>query len=88
MTQKLDKIHLESIQKLQEQFSNNNVTLGNITAQEYLLQQDLNQIQQEKNKYLSELEQLRKQEQELLTDLKNRYGDGQINIEDGTFTSS
>ena len=88
MTQKLDKTHLESIQKLQEQFSNNNVTLGNITAQEYLLQQDLNEIQQEKNKYLSELQQLRKQEQELLTDLKNRYGDGQINIEDGTFTSS
>jgi hypothetical protein len=34
----------------------------------------------------SEFEELRKQEQELLEKMRERYGDGQINLAEGTFT--
>ena len=41
----------------------------------------------EKDQYLIEFIELKNHEQELLTKLKEKYGDGQININEGTFTS-
>ena len=35
----------------------------------------------------SSLNELREQEIKLMDSLKEKYGDGQINIEDGTFTA-
>jgi mevalonate kinase len=80
MTKKLDKEDLNLIQNIQENFAKNYNALGNITTEQHILKQ-------EKLHYLNEFENLRKQEQELLSKLKEKYGDGQININDGTFTS-
>jgi hypothetical protein len=40
----------------------------------------------EQNKHLDQFESLRKQESELLEKMRERYGEGQINIAEGTFT--
>ena len=81
MTRKLDKEDMLSIQTLQENIAKNYNAIGNITTEQHILKQ-------EKNHYLTEFEKLRNEEQELLAKLKEKYGDGQININEGTFTSS
>jgi hypothetical protein len=46
----------------------------------------LNQLKQVREEKLAEFEELRKQETELLETLKEKYGEGEINIQEGTFT--
>jgi len=86
MTKKLDKEHLDKIQLLRDSFTKVSSILGNIYVDEYVMKQQLVQIEAEREKYINEHLSLRQQEQELLEELRNRYGDGEINILDGTFT--
>jgi predicted transcriptional regulator len=86
MTKKLDKEHLDAIKELQERFNTNARYLGNISIEQELLNSQLQVLTENKATLLSEFSNLRKQETELLEKLKERYGDGQINITDGTFT--
>jgi len=88
MKKKLDKEHLESLEHLRDKFAQNTNSIGNISIQRYFLQQQESQLNEQETMYLSEFESLRKQEEELLSKLKDRYGDGQIDISDGTFTPS
>jgi len=86
MTQKLDKEHADAIRELQEKFNTNARYLGTITIDQELLNAQLRTLEENKSVLISEFSDLRKQETELLDKLKERYGDGQINIIDGTFT--
>ena len=81
MKQKLDKAHLDSIQELRDNFANNANAIGNITIEQEYLNEQLDSLNQESKKYLQEFKQLKKQEEELFAQLKERYGDGQINKE-------
>jgi hypothetical protein len=87
MTRKLDKEHLEEIQNIRDEFAKNSSVLGNIVIEEHILTQQLQQLQQEKSKYVARFEQLQQHESELIEKMRERYGDGQINIADGTFTA-
>jgi len=86
MTRKLDKEHLDEIQALRDAFSANSQTLGNLYIEEFSLQQQLQQLTEQRTKFMKQFVDLRKQEEELLEKMRNRYGDGQINIAHGTFT--
>jgi hypothetical protein len=86
MTRKLDKEHLDEIQTLRDAFSANSQTLGNLYIEEFSLQQQLQQLTEQRTKFMKQFVDLRKQEEELLEKMRNRYGDGQINIAQGTFT--
>jgi predicted transcriptional regulator len=86
MTRKLDKEHLDEIQTLRDEFSANSQTLGNLYIEEFSLQQQLQQLTEQRTKFMKQFVDLRKQEEELLEKMRNRYGDGQINIAQGTFT--
>lgn len=86
MTRKLDKEHLEEIQTLRDSFAKNANTLGNIAIELHMLTRQQELVTNEQNKYLDQFETLRNQESELLEKMRERYGDGQINIVDGTFT--
>ena len=88
MTRKLDKEHLEEIQSLRDRYAKNSAELGNIAIEEHLIEQQLEYFKQEKEKLFDVFSNLREQEQELLDKMRERYGDGQINIVDGTFTSN
>lgn len=88
MTRKLDKEHLDEIQSLRDAFTKNSTILGNLTIETYALEQQIEQLKYEKEKLLSEFTQLREQESELIEKMRARYGDGQINIADGTFTAN
>ena len=86
MTRKLDKEHLEEIQTLRDSFAKNENTLGNIAIELHMLTRQQEIVTAEQNKYITQFESLTKQESELLEKMRERYGDGQINIVDGTFT--
>ena len=88
MTKKLDKEHLEEIQQLREEFAKNSNTLGNIAIELHLLTRQIELVTIEQNKCLEQFETLRNQESVLLEKMRERYGEGQINIVDGTFTLS
>jgi hypothetical protein len=85
-TRKLDKEHLEQIQTLQQGYAENANVLGNIAIERYALQQRLTQIETEEQSKLQEIESLKQQESDLIIKLRERYGEGEINIQDGTFT--
>ena len=86
MTRKLDKEHLDEIQSLRESFATNANNLGSVALEQIAINRRMEFLNEEQNKLYGEFENLRKQEQELLEKMRERYGEGQINIADGTFT--
>jgi hypothetical protein len=86
MTRKLDKEHLDEIQTLRDAFAKNSQTLGNIYLEELSLKQRIDMLDAERSNYIQTFSNLQKQEQELLDKMRERYGEGEINIAQGTFT--
>jgi hypothetical protein len=86
MVKKLDKEHLEAINELQQNFSEVMRELGSITIDLEFIETQKKSIEEKKNQLISEFTKLREQENQLIQQLKDRYGDGQINILEGTFT--
>ena len=86
MTKKLDKEHLEALQQLRNSFAENANNLGAISLEQIAINRRLEFLNAQQDKLYSEFEELRKQEQELLEKMRERYGDGQINLAEGTFT--
>lgn len=86
MTRKLDKEHLDAIQSLRNEFALNASKLGNVTLEHIALKRRLDELDLEQEQLYNLFEKLRQQEQQLLEKMRERYGDGQINIADGTFT--
>jgi predicted transcriptional regulator len=88
MTRKLDKEHLDSIQDLQTNFAQVANILGNIAIETHIAKKQLEQLESEHEKYVQKFEMLQQQEEDLIARLKERYGEGQIDIQAGTFTSA
>lgn len=86
MTRKLDKEHVEAIRELQEKFAQNARTLGAIAIEMKMIEQQKQSLSENETALFAEFDALRKEESDLIENLKERYGDGQINISDGTFT--
>jgi len=86
MTKKLDKEHVELIQTLRSKFARNASTLGSLAIEEHALKLQLEQIETFKDEQFQTFETLRGEESELMASLKERYGEGEINNQDGTFT--
>ena len=88
MTRKLDKEHLESIQDLRERFAQNASLLGHVYIERALIKRQAEQLDAQHEELMRQFDEMREQESELLEKLKERYGDGEINIANGTFTPS
>ena len=86
MTRKLDKEHLEAIQSLRDRFAQNASWIGNVSIERALIKKQTEQLEAQHEELMRQFDQLREDENELLEKLKERYGDGEINIADGTFT--
>ncbi len=86
MTKKLDKEHLEAITQLRDEFAKNNSLLGSVTLEEYSLTSKLDIVKSQKEQLFNQFAMLQERESALFELLKERYGDGSINIEEGTFT--
>lgn len=88
MTRKLDKEHLDAIQTLRDKFAETSTMLGNISIERFMLQQRMERLVAEEQDYYNTFTKLQQQESELIERLRERYGEGEINIQDGTFTAT
>jgi len=86
MSQKLNQEHLDAINKLQNDFSELTTKLGANTIDLEFLELQKKSLEDQKSTLLNEFSDLRVQENELLNTLKTHYGEGHVNIQDGTFT--
>ena len=85
-TKKIDTVDMESIQKIRSQFNEFSMNLGFVSIDEHSATEQLNEIVKVKKQIFESINDLKKEEQKLFDQLKEKYGDGQINIEEGTFT--
>lgn len=86
MTRKLDKEHVDAIQEIREAFATNAQTLGAIAIDIKMIEQQMKNLEEQQTRYFAEFDELRSKEQALMETMRERYGSGQINIADGTFT--
>ena len=82
---KLDQADLDSIMELRQKYAENTNAVGMVSIDEHVVKEQLKQIETEKTRIFDQLESLRQEETTLMDSLKEKYGDGQINLEDGTF---
>lgn len=86
MTRKLDKEHQDAIQLLQREYDEITIRLGQLTIEENYLHAQIASIATEKTKLFDKFSANQTRETELIDSMRDRYGEGQINIADGTFT--
>lgn len=86
MTQKLDKQHLDAIQDIRDAFARNAQQIGNVVLERTYHERVAEMKRKEEEKLVAEFDTLQQREAELIETMRERYGDGQINLADGTFT--
>ena len=87
-TQKLEQEHVEKINKFREQYAEFNTKIGSVSTDEYIVSEQLIEIRKTKQEFFNELKTIKQNEEEFISEMRDKYGDGQINIQDGTFTSN
>lgn len=87
-TKKLNAEDVTAIESLKTEFQEVYNIIGLLTVDEKSLEIQLEHVRSERDSKFELFKNLRIQEEELMTKLKNQYGDGSINIVEGTFTST
>ena len=85
---KLEKVDVDSLNEIRNKYQQNNLQLGMLTSDEYIISEQLKQVEEAKNNCFTVLNQLRDEEQTLVKNLEKKYGEGQINLEEGVFISN
>lgn len=88
MIKKLDEEHLLLIQQLRDEFAENSNVIGNNSIRIIMLQKEIDKLNMSQDTAIAEFESLQIKESELLETLRERYGEGQVNINEGTFSPS
>lgn len=77
---------VNEIRFLQNKFQEKLIKFGQIHLETIELESRLDMLKNEQNRLKTEYIGLQTTEQELMTKLTTKYGDGSVNIKDGTFT--
>tara|TARA_B100001094_G_scaffold296275_1_gene318357 strand:+ start:746 stop:1036 length:291 start_codon:yes stop_codon:yes gene_type:complete len=75
-----------SIKKFREDFSQITVKLGEIEIESIILKSQQDKLSEIKSEVESKYKQLRADEVKLAGELKEKYGDGEFDLETGIFT--
>jgi len=77
---------LNSLQELRTNYSNIELSLGKLEVARMQTEQRLEQIENDKLRLETEYVQIQSQETELVSELNEKYGAGNLNPETGVFT--
>ena len=77
---------LDSLQNLKDSYSSVELSLGRLEVQRLNLEKNLDSLADEKLRLETEYENTQKREIELITELNEKYGAGNLNPETGVFT--
>jgi oligoribonuclease NrnB/cAMP/cGMP phosphodiesterase (DHH superfamily) len=83
---KLTQEEINNIKDLQKQYNSNIFELGSAEAQLQLLTAQIKSIETEKNNILSDLNKIGDKEKALVDLLQEKYGTGNIDLENGTIS--
>ena len=83
---KFTKKEINSLQQLRSNYANVELSLGKIEVARMQTEQRLEQIENEKLRLETEYTQTQIQENELVSELNEKYGAGNLNPETGVFT--
>jgi len=86
-TRKLDKADLEQLKSLQESYQQVTAQIASCTIDIELISEQLQQLETEKKFQMKQFKDLREEESKIINTLKEKYGDGEININEGIFIS-
>lgn len=82
---KFTEHEMQSIAKLQNEYQQSIFALGQIDLEKTDLEQQLSQLKEQRDKVYENWKNLQNQENDLLNSLSQKYGDGSLNLKDGTF---
>lgn len=82
---RLDKEEIDKVKDFRNKYAELTDLLGQMEINLAILKQDYENIEKQKTKTKSDYLQLRNDEMKFAKELKAKYGEGQIDIEDGTF---
>jgi len=83
---KLNAEDLTAIEELRTEFQDVYNQIGLLSIDEKSIQVQLEYIKSEQELKFNAFKDLRVKEEEVMTKFRDQYGDGQINLADGTFT--
>lgn len=82
---KFTESEMQSIAKLQTDYQQSIYTLGQIDLEKTDLEQQLQELQNKRNEIFENWKKIQQDENNLLNSLSQKYGDGSLNLKDGTF---
>lgn len=82
---KFTDVELQAIAKLQTDYQQNIYLLGQIDLEKTDLEQQLQELQTKRTEIFENWKKTQQEESNLLNSLSQKYGDGSLNLKDGTF---
>jgi len=82
---KFTDTEMQSIVKLQTDYQQHLITLGQLELEKIDLEQQLDQNKIQRSQVLENWKQSQKEEESIINSLSQKYGDGSLNLKDGTF---
>lgn len=86
--QKFSDEDINAIKTLQSKYQEKILYFGQLTLERLSIEQAIKNLNDEENKAKLEYLELQKEEEVLIDSLSSKYGDGSLNLKDGTFTPS
>jgi cell shape-determining protein MreC len=85
-TLKFTDTEVSEIRFLQNHFQEKLIKFGQIQLETIELEERLTTLKSEQNRLKTDYLSLQRTEQELMDKLTNKYGEGSLNLKEGTFT--
>ncbi len=82
---KFTDVELQAIAKLQTDYQQNIYMLGQIDLEKTDLEQQLQELLTKRTEIFNDWKKIQQEESNLLNALSQKYGDGSLNLKDGTF---
>jgi len=82
---KFTEQEMQSIAKLQNDYQQHIFTLGQVDLEKTDLEQQIKELTLRRNEVFENWKKTQQEENDLLNSLSQKYGDGSLNLKDGTF---
>jgi len=86
--QKFSEKDIEAIKDLQSKYQEKLIYFGQLTLERLSIEQSIKNLNEAENTAKTEYLALQKEEEALIESLSSKYGDGTLNLKDGTFLPS
>ena len=83
-----DQTDIEQVKELQGSYATTTAQIGQVEVELHLLEKRLRQIQDMRVNLFNTYEELQSKEQDLVKSLNEKYGDGVLDLDSGTFIPS